>query len=45
MAADSSVCSLMGGKILEKGGSAVDAAITSMLCTGIVHAESSGIGG
>ena len=45
VATDTPVCSTMSGKILEQGGSAVDAAITGMLCVGVVNPESSGIGG
>lgn len=35
----------MAADILRQNGSAVDAAITGMLCSGAVHVESSGIGG
>lgn len=42
---DSAVCADMAADILRRNGSAVDSAITGMLCSGVVHAESSGIGG
>ena len=45
MATDVGVCSEMAGKVLESNGTAVDAAITAMLCVGAVNPESSGIGG
>lgn len=45
VASDSDVCANMAADILRKNGSAVDAAITAMLCGGVVHAESSGLGG
>ena len=38
-------CSEYGREIIEEGGSAVDAVITVVLCTGVVHLQSDGLGG
>ncbi|KAL5020264.1 hypothetical protein ScPMuIL_003156 [Solemya velum] len=46
VAADSKLCSEVGRDILEKkNGSVVDATIASLLCTGVLSAQSMGIGG
>ncbi|VDI62137.1 Hypothetical predicted protein, partial [Mytilus galloprovincialis] len=45
VAADVPECSVMGLNILEQGGNAVDAAVSTMFCVGVVNAQSSGIGG
>lgn len=42
---DVPICSRLGTDILKRGGSAVDAAITTALCLGSVNSFSSGIGG
>jgi gamma-glutamyltranspeptidase len=39
------ICSKIGKNILLKGGNAVDSAISSLLCIGVVNNFSSGIGG
>jgi len=45
VATDNRVCSNVGRDILTKNGSAVDSAIASMLCLGVMNAHSTGIGG
>ncbi|CAF1183876.1 unnamed protein product [Adineta steineri] len=45
VAVDNEECSKIGKSILLKGGKAVDAAIASSLCNGILNAHSMGIGG
>jgi gamma-glutamyltranspeptidase len=45
VASDQKVCSQLGVSILELGGNAIDAAVTTALCIGIVNPSSSGIGG
>ena len=45
VATDNEKCSEIGNKILKSKGSAVDAAIAAMFCLGVVHMQSSGVGG
>ena len=45
VASDNDICTKIGSDALEKGGSAVDAAISILLCLGAVQPQSNGIGG
>ncbi|XP_017006404.2 glutathione hydrolase 1 proenzyme [Drosophila takahashii] len=42
---DSDVCSDLARKVLEKGGSVVDAALAALICNGLIGMQSMGIGG
>ena len=45
VATDNKQCSTIGSETLSKNGSAVDAAIASMFCLGVINMHSSGIAG
>ncbi|XP_065849311.1 glutathione hydrolase 3 [Euphorbia lathyris] len=45
VAADDRRCSVIGADILRQGGHAVDAAVATALCVGVVNPMASGIGG
>ena len=45
VATDNEKCSEIGNKMLNSKGSAVDAAIAAMFCLGVIHMQSSGVGG
>ena len=42
---DAGPCAEVGVGVLEEGGSAVDAAVATLVCNGAVHPQSSGGGG
>lgn len=45
VASDNARCSRVGRDILLKGGSAVDSAVATMLCVGVINLHSTGMGG
>ncbi|XP_033100674.1 glutathione hydrolase 7-like isoform X2 [Anneissia japonica] len=45
VSSDAQECSNIGADILKSKGSAVDAAIATMFCIGVVHSHSAGLGG
>ena len=45
IATDAAPCSSIGADLLMKGGTAVDSAVGSMLCVGVVNLHSTGLGG
>lgn len=46
IATDAPICSSYGTEIMARhGGSAIDAAIATILCNGVYHSQSSGVGG
>lgn len=45
VAADAGQCSEIGRDILQRGGSAVDGAVATMFCIGVMNMHSAGIGG
>lgn len=45
VAADAALCSELGRDILKKNGSAVDTAIATLFCIGIINMHSAGVGG
>ena len=45
VASDSKLCSESGARILASGGSAVDGAIATIFCLGVINCHSTGLGG
>jgi hypothetical protein len=42
---DAPLCAQIGKGMLERNGSVADAAISTLLCMGVIHSQSMGIGG
>ncbi|KAK6168227.1 hypothetical protein SNE40_022097 [Patella caerulea] len=45
VATDVAICSEIGASILQDGGNAVDAAVASCFCLGVINSHTSGLGG
>ena len=45
VATENALCSAIGVDVLKKGGSAVDCAIASIVCVGVVSPHHAGVGG
>ncbi|CAB4016120.1 gamma-glutamyltranspeptidase 1-like, partial [Paramuricea clavata] len=45
VAADSEVCSNIGADVMRDNGTAIDAAVATLICLGLIHPHSAGIGG
>ena len=45
VASDSEVCSNIGANVMRDDGTAIDATIATLICLGLIHPHSSGIGG
>ena len=45
VASDSEVCSNIGADVMRDNGTAIDVAIATLVCLGLIHPHSSGIGG
>lgn len=45
VASDAGACSALGASVLDLGGNAIDAAVATTICEGVVNPSASGIGG
>jgi hypothetical protein len=45
VASDSEVCSNIGADVMRDNGTAIDAAVATLICLGLIHPHSAGIGG